>query len=54
MNQIDPTNTFLTAFSNPAFVFSVLLIIIIRFVSGGILKPALERIKEVWDLLLGR
>ena len=54
MNLIDPTNTVLTAFSNPAFVFSILLIIIIRFVSGGILKPALERLKEVWDVLLGR
>lgn len=53
-NQIDPTNAILTAFSNPAFIFSILLIIIIRFVSGGLLTPALERLKEFWDVLLGR
>jgi branched-chain amino acid transport system permease protein len=35
-------------------IFSIILIIIIRFASGGVLKPALERLKEFWDILLGR
>jgi len=53
-NQIDPSNAFLTAFSNPAFIFSIILIIIIRFVSSGLMKPALERLKEFFNILLGR
>lgn len=35
-------------------IFSIILIIIIRFTSGGVLKPALERLKDSWDILLGR
>ncbi len=35
-------------------IFSIILIIIIRFTSGGVLKPALERLKDLWDILLGR
>ena len=35
-------------------IFSILLIIIIRFASNGVLRPALERLKDFWDILLGR
>jgi branched-chain amino acid transport system permease protein len=47
-------NPILAAFTTPAFVFSILLILIIRFVSEGILSFALEKLKETWDILLGR
>lgn len=35
-------------------IFAVILIVIIRFAEHGILKPLLERLKDLWDLLLGR
>ena len=35
-------------------IFSVILIIIIRFADQGLLKPALERLKEFYDYILGR
>lgn len=35
-------------------VFSIILIIIVRFAENGILRPALERIKDLWDVLLGK
>jgi len=35
-------------------LFSIILILVIRFAEYGILKPFLERIKDMWDLLLGR
>lgn len=54
LGQLDPTNPILAAFTTPAFVFSLLLIIIIRFVSKGILPVALEKLKDGWDILLGR
>ena len=54
VEDIDPTNPFFAAISNSAFIFSILLIIIIRFVSEGILKSALEKLKDLWDVLLGR
>ena len=38
----------------PLFVFSIILMIIVRFAERGIMRPAIERIKELWDLLLGR
>ena len=41
-------------FTEPIFIFSILLIIIIRFAEHGLLKPVLERIQDIWDLLLGR
>jgi branched-chain amino acid transport system permease protein len=47
-------NPILAAFTTPAFVFSIMLILIIRFVSQGILSIALEKLKEGWDKLLGR
>ena len=41
-------------FMQPLFIFSVFLIIVIRFAEHGLLQPALERIKDLWDTLLGR
>ncbi len=41
-------------FVEPIFVFSIILILIIRFAEHGILQPALERLQNVWDLVLGR
>ena len=35
-------------------IFAIILIIVIRFAEHGILKPALEHLKDLWDLLLGR
>jgi branched-chain amino acid transport system permease protein len=35
-------------------IFAVILIVVVRFSEHGILKPILERIKDLWDLLLGR
>ncbi len=35
-------------------VFSLLLIIVVRFAENGILKPMLERLKDLWDVLLGK
>ncbi|MHA1456373.1 MAG: branched-chain amino acid ABC transporter permease [Promethearchaeota archaeon] len=40
--------------ADPLFIFSILLILIIRFASEGILKSALERLKDFWDLIIGR
>jgi branched-chain amino acid transport system permease protein len=41
-------------FIEPIFIFSIVLILMIRFAEHGILKPALERLQDLWDLLLGR
>ncbi len=41
-------------FVEPIFIFSILLILIIRFAEQGVLKPMLERLQNMWDLLLGR
>ena len=38
----------------PMFVFSIILMLIIRFADRGIMKPAIERLKELWDLLIGK
>lgn len=35
-------------------IFSIVLILIVRFAEHGLLKPILERLKDLWDLLLGR
>lgn len=44
------------AFANygPVLVFSLFLILVIRFADQGIMKPAVERLKELFDLLMGR
>ncbi|MHA1886180.1 MAG: branched-chain amino acid ABC transporter permease [Promethearchaeota archaeon] len=52
--EFGTTNPILTAFTTPAFLFSILLIIIIRFVSKGIINSILEKLKDLWDVLLGR
>ncbi|MHA1669558.1 MAG: branched-chain amino acid ABC transporter permease [Promethearchaeota archaeon] len=44
----------LGGFVEPIFIFSLLLIIMIRFAEHGLLKPALERLQDIWDLVLGR
>ncbi|MHA1196431.1 MAG: branched-chain amino acid ABC transporter permease [Promethearchaeota archaeon] len=41
-------------FAEPLFVFSIILIFIVRFASEGILRSALERLKEFWDILIGK
>ncbi|MHA2287860.1 MAG: branched-chain amino acid ABC transporter permease [Promethearchaeota archaeon] len=38
----------------PLFIFSIFLILVIRFAEHGLLQPALERFKDLWDILLGR
>ena len=38
----------------PLFIFSIFLILVIRFSEHGLLQPALERIKELYDIALGR
>ncbi|NHJ25428.1 MAG: branched-chain amino acid ABC transporter permease [Candidatus Lokiarchaeota archaeon] len=35
-------------------IFAITLIIVVRFAEHGILKPVVERLKDVWDVLLGR
>ncbi len=35
-------------------VFSVILILVVRFAENGILKPVLENLKDLWDVLLGK
>lgn len=35
-------------------IFSIILILFVRFAEHGLLKPTLERIQELWDILLGR
>jgi branched-chain amino acid transport system permease protein len=35
-------------------IFATILIIIIRFAEQGIMKPLIERLKDLWDLLIGR
>ncbi len=54
LEELGTTNPLIHAISDPAFVFSIILILIIRFASEGILKSALERLKNFWDVLLGR
>ena len=49
-----PALDVLGGFTEPIFIFSILLIIIIRFAEHGLLQPVLERIQDMWDLLLGR
>jgi len=40
--------------AEPIFIFSILLILIIRFAEHGLLQPILERLQNLWDILLGR
>ena len=47
-------NAILIDVFDPVFIFSIILILIIRFADMGLLRPALERLKDLWDILLGR
>ena len=38
----------------PLFVFSIILMLIVRFSERGIMRPAIERLKDLWDVLLGK
>ncbi|MFX1410029.1 MAG: branched-chain amino acid ABC transporter permease [Promethearchaeota archaeon] len=38
----------------PVLAFSLFLIIVIRFAERGIMRPAMERLKELFDVLMGR
>lgn len=38
----------------PLLIFSIILILIIRFAERGIMRPAIERLKQIWDILLGK
>jgi len=40
--------------AEPIFIFSILLILIIRFAEHGLLAPILERLQNLWDVVLGR
>ncbi|MFX1587833.1 MAG: branched-chain amino acid ABC transporter permease, partial [Promethearchaeota archaeon] len=35
-------------------IFAIILIVIIRFAEHGILRPLLEHLRDLWDVLLGR
>jgi branched-chain amino acid transport system permease protein len=36
------------------FIFAIVLMIVVRFAENGILKPIVEHLKDLWDVLLGR
>jgi branched-chain amino acid transport system permease protein len=54
LEELGPINPILVALTDPHFVFSIILILIIRFASEGIIRKALEKLKSFWDVLLGR
>jgi branched-chain amino acid transport system permease protein len=54
LGDIPALEELIGGFAEPIFVFSVILIIIIRFAEHGLLKPLLERLQDWWDLVLGR
>jgi branched-chain amino acid transport system permease protein len=35
-------------------IFALILIVVVRFAERGILRPILEHLKDLWDVLLGR
>ncbi|MFX1302632.1 MAG: branched-chain amino acid ABC transporter permease [Promethearchaeota archaeon] len=37
-----------------AFIFAIILLIIIRFTERGIMEPAIKHTKTLWDILLGK
>jgi len=45
---------FLMDLWDPVFVFSIILILILRFAVRGLLRPILERLKDFYDFILGR
>jgi len=44
----------LGGFAEPIFIFSILLILIIRFAEHGLLGTLLEKLQSLWDIVLGR
>ncbi len=49
-----PALEVLGGFAEPIFVFSILLILIIRFAEHGVLSTLLEKLQTLWDIVLGR
>ncbi len=52
-------STFLPAFSDvftniSVFLFAIILLLVVRFTDRGLMTPALEQSKNLWDLLLGK
>jgi len=45
---------FLIDLWDPVFLFSIILILIIRFAVVGLLRPTLERLRDFYDVMLGR
>ena len=46
---------FLRGFGDVTYlVFAIVLIIVMRFASSGAVRPLLDRVKELWDLLRGK
>jgi branched-chain amino acid transport system permease protein len=35
-------------------IFAVILIVVLRFASGGVIRPLIERLRQLWDILLGK
>jgi branched-chain amino acid transport system permease protein len=44
----------LGGFAEPIFIFSVIIILIIRFAEHGLLGTLLEKLQSLWDIVLGR
>jgi len=36
------------------FILAIILILVIRFAEQGLIRPALEHLKDLWDLLMGK
>ena len=52
-------STFLPAFSDlftniSVFLFAIILLLVVRFTERGLMTPALEQSKDLWDLVIGR
>ena len=52
-------STFLPAFSDlftnmSVFLFAIILLLVVRFTERGLMTPAIEQSKNLWDLLLGK
>jgi branched-chain amino acid transport system permease protein len=50
---------FLPAFSDiftniSVFIFAIIVLLVVRFTERGLMMPAIERTKTLWDLLLGK
>jgi branched-chain amino acid transport system permease protein len=46
---------FLRAAGDIAYlIFAIILVVVLRFASGGVIRPLLERLKQFWDILRGK